>query len=124
MNTIVLLISNDEAYLARTANLLSGTGAVVESCKTLAGAVERLATGNAGLIVLDDHIAEADVWECCAILRSKISIPILITGPDPDSRAVIRAISQGADFYLKRPFSNGEFLARIGALLRRHRMSQ
>lgn len=52
-------------------------------------------------------------------LRAACRCPLLVIGPTRNQRLVVRALDQGADDYLLRPFHGGELLARMRAQLRR-----
>jgi len=71
------------------------------------------------LIVLDLTLPGMSGLEVCRELRTWYNGPILVLSVrsgDPDK---IDALDLGADDYLTKPFSAGELLARIRALLRR-----
>ena len=71
------------------------------------------------LIILDMSMAGMSGLEVCRALRSWYASPILILsvrGGDDDK---IAALDMGADDYLTKPFSAGELMARVRALLRR-----
>ncbi len=124
MSKKVLLISSDPGYLSRTAALISHANLSVNGCSTLDQALAHIETGDKpDIVVLDEEISESGVWSSCDRLRRLCSAPILITGTRADSLALIRAIDQGADFYLKRPFSEAEFVVRIMAMVRRYHFS-
>ncbi len=124
MSDRVLLVSKDEIYLDRAASLLSQAHFSVQIGRTLSQALRHIDVEGPQVIVLDEQISEPEVWECCLQLRRKSQAPILITGPSADSYALIKAINQGADFYLKRPYPESEFVARIRALVRRQEFSR
>lgn len=71
------------------------------------------------LIILDMALPGMSGLEVCQALRSWSDTPILILsvrGADADK---IAALDLGADDYITKPFSTGELLARVRALLRR-----
>ena len=57
--------------------------------------------------------------EVCRELRSWYAGPILILSVRAEEADKIRALDEGADDYLTKPFAAGELLARMRALLRR-----
>lgn len=72
------------------------------------------------LIILDLMLPEIDGFSILRQLReSEIHTPILILSAKTDIDDRIHGLNLGADDYLAKPFSFGELLARIRALLRR-----
>ncbi|HLJ35290.1 MAG TPA: response regulator transcription factor [Ktedonobacteraceae bacterium] len=74
---------------------------------------------NVVLVILDIMMPNMDGLEVCRRIRQESTVPIIILtalGEDADK---IAALDQGADDYLTKPFSVGELLARIRAVLRR-----
>ena len=71
------------------------------------------------LIVLDIGLPEMDGLEVCRRIRRVSSVPILmITAKDEDADRIL-GLDIGADDYIVKPFSPGEVMARIRAVLRR-----
>ncbi|MBO0784321.1 MAG: response regulator transcription factor [Ktedonobacteraceae bacterium] len=71
------------------------------------------------LIILDIMMPTMDGLEVCRRIRQSSTVPIIILtalGEDADK---IVALDQGADDYLTKPFSVGELLARVKAVIRR-----
>src|SRR5947208_12380289 len=72
------------------------------------------------LIVLDLMLPKMDGLEVARKLRAGgKATPILMLTARDTERDKIRGLDVGADDYLTKPFSFGEFLARVRALLRR-----
>jgi heavy metal response regulator len=72
------------------------------------------------LIVLDIMLPGKDGLSICKELRAKgIVTPIMMLTAKDTVDDKIKGLDVGADDYLGKPFSFGEFLARIRALLRR-----
>jgi two-component system KDP operon response regulator KdpE len=71
------------------------------------------------LVVLDLALPDRSGVEVCRELRSWTSVPILVLSVRSTERDKIEALDEGADDYLTKPFSAGELLARVRALLRR-----
>jgi DNA-binding response OmpR family regulator len=71
-------------------------------------------------IILDLMLPDVNGYEVCAeIRRNKVNTPILMLTARSQDYDKIRGLEVGADDYLTKPFSVGELLARIKALLRR-----
>lgn len=74
---------------------------------------------NPELVILDLTLPDMDGMEVCRELRTWMTSPILILSVRGNESDKIRALDLGADDYLTKPFSAGELLARMRALLRR-----
>ena len=71
------------------------------------------------LILLDIMLPGLDGLEVCRRIRKVSSVPILmITAKDEDADRIL-GLDIGADDYIVKPFSPGEVMARIRAVLRR-----
>ena len=71
------------------------------------------------LILLDIMLPGLDGLEVCRRIRRVSSVPILmITAKDEDADRIL-GLDIGADDYIVKPFSPGEGMARIRAVLRR-----
>jgi DNA-binding response OmpR family regulator len=71
------------------------------------------------LIVLDLMLPGIDGLEVCRILRQESQVPIIMLTAKTTEQDKITGLDIGADDYLTKPFSPGELLARIRAVLRR-----
>ena len=71
------------------------------------------------LIVLDIMLPRLDGFSVCRILRQESDIPILMLTARQDEVDRIAGLELGADDYVSKPFSLGELLARVRAILRR-----
>ena len=72
------------------------------------------------LIVLDVMLPGMDGFSLCREIRKKKSdVPILILTAKDKVADKVHGFEGGADDYLTKPFEFEEFLARVGALLRR-----
>jgi DNA-binding response OmpR family regulator len=77
------------------------------------------------LIVLDLMLPKMDGLEVARKLRAAgRATPILMLTARDTERDKIRGLDVGADDYLTKPFSFGEFLARVRALLRRDTLTR
>jgi two-component system copper resistance phosphate regulon response regulator CusR len=77
------------------------------------------------LLILDIMLPGKDGISVCRELRSKgYDLPILMLSAKDTADDKARGLDFGADDYLAKPFAFKELLARIRALLRRHKPSQ
>jgi DNA-binding response OmpR family regulator len=76
------------------------------------------------LIVLDVMLPELDGLTVCRVLRKESQVPIILLTARGTETDKIIGLETGADDYIVKPFSLGEFLARVRAALRRGRSLQ
>ncbi len=71
------------------------------------------------LVVLDVGLPKLDGYEWCARIRAVSRVPILFVSARAESSAAVRALAQGGDDWLTKPFELELFAAKVRALLRR-----
>jgi DNA-binding response OmpR family regulator len=74
---------------------------------------------NCQLVILDIMMPHMDGLEVCRRIRRSSTVPIIVLTALGEEADKIAALDQGADDYLTKPFSIGELLARVKAVLRR-----
>jgi DNA-binding response OmpR family regulator len=115
-----LLIVEDDATVRETLalNLRAEGFEVVEAADGESG-LEVGRSGNFDLVVLDVMLPKLDGLTVCRLLRRESRVPIvLLTARGTEADKII-GLETGADDYIVKPFSLGEFLARVRAALRR-----
>lgn len=115
-----ILVVDDESQITKAVRgILEVRGYVVRSAGDAATALELLLHSTPDLIILDLTLPDMDGIELCARVRDWLPVPILVLSVRSDESDKIRALETGADDYLTKPFSAGELVARVRALLRR-----
>ncbi len=71
------------------------------------------------VIVLDLNMPRMDGIEACRRIREWADMPIIILSVREDEKDKVRALDEGADDYVTKPFGIEELLARIRVALRR-----
>ncbi len=71
------------------------------------------------VIVLDVNMPRMDGIEACRQIREWADMPIIILSVREDEKDKVRALDEGADDYVTKPFGIEELLARIRVALRR-----
>jgi two-component system, OmpR family, KDP operon response regulator KdpE len=119
MSDARVLVVDDEREMRQLLQTgLGGYGYVVEVAADGVEAVERARDWRPDVIVLDLELPGLHGIDVCRSIRAWSSVPIIVlTVRDADSDK-IRALDEGADDYLTKPFSLGELLARIRVALR------
>ncbi|MFM5943047.1 MAG: response regulator transcription factor, partial [Dolichospermum sp.] len=73
------------------------------------------------LIILDADLSDGDGMELCRWLHRQQQPLILMLSARTNEADIVAGLKAGADDYLSKPFGMQEFLARVEAILRRHR---
>lgn len=71
------------------------------------------------LIILDIMLPGKDGFEVCRQIRRRSTVPIIMLTAKEAETDKIQGLDEGADDYVTKPFSPGEVVARVRALLRR-----
>jgi DNA-binding response OmpR family regulator len=82
-------------------------------------ALERARRDQPDLVVLDIMLPRLDGFSVCRILRQESDVPIIMLTARQDEVDRIAGLELGADDYVAKPFSLGELLARVRAIMRR-----
>jgi two-component system, OmpR family, KDP operon response regulator KdpE len=115
-----ILFVDDEIPIQRTmAPLLRSRGYMVTIASTGREALEAFAREPPDLVVLDLGLPDVDGSEVCRQMRDQADTPILILSARGAEKDKVKALDQGADDYVTKPFGPEELLARIRAALRR-----
>jgi len=117
----VLVIDDDERFLALTRLALTKDGLSVETAPNGLTGLAMVECTAFDLVVLDIVLPDISGWETLRRIRCRTDVPVmLLTGRDSDVDKA-RGLDLGADDYLTKPISFLEFEARVRALLRRAR---
>ncbi|MEI8166983.1 MAG: response regulator transcription factor [Chloroflexales bacterium] len=115
-----ILLVEDELTFAETLRYnLEREGYTVLTADDGVAGLELARRQQPNLIVLDIMLPRLDGFSICRILRQESDIPIIMLTARYDEVDRIAGLELGADDYIGKPFSLGEFLARVRAILRR-----
>lgn len=120
MNT-VLLVEDEKEIRRFVRQALQGEGCQVREAETMAQGLQEAASVKPQLIMLDLGLPDGDGVDFVQRLRSWSQVPVLVVSARSTEHDKILVLDAGADDYLTKPFSVGELLARVRALLRRSR---
>mgnify|MGYP002467932010 FL=1 len=71
------------------------------------------------MVLLDVMMPKVDGFEVCRRLRGKSLVPVIMVTARGEDFEKITGLDIGADDYIIKPFSAGEVMARVRAILRR-----
>ena len=120
MHVNPILVVDDNAQIVDILSQYSKKeGWPMLAAKTGEEALALFDAAEPSLILLDIMLPGLDGLEVCRRIRRVSSVPILmITAKDEDADRIL-GLDIGADDYIVKPFSPGEVMARIRAVLRR-----
>jgi two-component system KDP operon response regulator KdpE len=117
--THVLAVDDEEQIRRALRSILRTRGYKVTEAATGEAALVAAIDDPPDLVILDLMLPDMDGIEVCRELRTWLAAPILVLSVRSGEADKVRALDEGADDYLTKPFSAVELLARIRALLRR-----
>jgi two-component system KDP operon response regulator KdpE len=114
-----ILVIDDEAQIRRLLEIsLNLNGYKISEASTAREGIVMAATHNPALILLDLGLPDEDGLSVLGKLREWYLNPIIILSVRNSEEDIIKALDNGANDYLTKPFRTGELLARIRTALR------
>ncbi len=121
----ILVVEDDTRIAAFIAQGLEESGYTVAVARDGEEGFLDARLNDYDLIVLDVMLPKLDGFEVARRLRAaRKATPILMLTARDSEQDKIQGLDIGADDYLTKPFSFGEFLARVRALLRRDTLTR
>jgi two-component system KDP operon response regulator KdpE len=115
-----VLVVDDEPQIRRSLRVaLRANGYEVEEAATGQAALDLVATRPPELMILDLSLPDLDGVQVCKQLREWTQLPVIILSAHDEDEAKVRALDEGADDYVTKPFSVPELLARMRVAVRR-----
>ncbi len=116
-----ILIIDDEVPIRRLLDItLSANGYNISQATTGKEGLALTATWQPVLILLDLGLPDYDGIQVLTKLREWYQKPIIILSVRNSEEDIIKALDNGANDYLIKPFRTGELLARIRVAIRQH----
>ncbi len=115
-----ILVVDDDRVLADVITfMLHKEGFDVIQAYDGATALERWAKDEPDMLVLDVNMPKMNGFEVCRQIRSQADTPILMLTVKDDDEDILKGFEIGVDDYIVKPFSPGQLVARVKAILRR-----
>lgn len=118
-NLRILIVDDEKAIRSFLKTSLSSYGYSIFEAATGKKALEEATDVHPDAIILDLGLPDIDGKEILTRIRKRTKTPIIILSVRDDPSEKIVALDAGADDYLTKPFSTGELLARLRAVMRR-----
>jgi two-component system KDP operon response regulator KdpE len=119
-----VLVIDDEAQIRRFLDIsLRAQGYRVVQAATGQAGLEALVSEGADLVILDIGLPDMEGHEVLAELRQWSQVPVIMLTVRAGETEKVRALDNGANDYVTKPFGTQELMARVRALLRSRTVS-
>lgn len=120
MNPIKVLIIDDEEDMRNLVQMyLENSGFKCDHAADGVKGMKKLHEEDFDLVILDIMMPFEDGFTVCGKIRTFSQVPIIFLSAKGEEWDKVRGLQLGGDDYIVKPFSPGELVARINALLRR-----
>lgn len=119
MSNPSILVIDDETQIRKllSITLTSFDYKIIEACTAKEGLVT-VASHPPDLVLLDLGLPDANGHDVLKHLREWYTNPIIILSVQSGEEDIVRALDNGANDYLVKPFRTGELVARVRSALR------
>ncbi|MBP0937649.1 response regulator transcription factor [Streptomyces sp. KCTC 0041BP] len=115
----VLVVEDDPRIRAFLIEILTEHGFAVHNSGDGFGALREITRMSFDAVVLDLGLPDLDGADALRMIRGLSPVPVVVATARDDEAEIIRLLNAGADDYLVKPFSGGQLVARLSAVLRR-----
>ena len=122
MNERILVVEDDQRLRDMLRRNLIFEGYTVDTAEDAEAAFHAMRERMPDAIILDLMLPDMDGIEVCRRVREASTVPILILTARESVEDRVTGLDAGADDYVVKPPEIDELLARVRALLRRHKM--
>lgn len=118
-NLRILVVDDERAIRSFLRTSLSSYGYYIFEATNGKEALDKMLQVRPDIVILDLGLPDIDGIKVITRLRKHSQIPIVILSIRDEPSEKIAALDAGADDYLTKPFTTGELLARLRAVMRR-----
>lgn len=116
----VLVIEDEPDTVRLLKHILLSAGYNVMGALSGQEGLRKCAEIKPDLIMLDLMMPDMDGWETYRYLRQMCEVPVIVISAIGNKENIVKALRQGIDDYMTKPFFNAEVIARAQAVLRRY----
>lgn len=120
MNKKILIVDDEPNIVTALEFLLEHSGYEVSLARDGHAALQQIEQHLPDLVLLDVMLSVKSGYEVCQRIREHPGwghIKIIMLSAKGREAEVSKGLSLGADFYVTKPFSNSDLVAKIGELL-------
>jgi two-component system KDP operon response regulator KdpE len=116
----VVLVVEDEAQMRTFVRIaLEAHGFQMLEAPSAAEGIRQARSYTPDLVLLDLGLPDGDGSQVTRRIREYSTVPILVISARSSEESKVKALDEGADDYLTKPFGSAELMARIRAALRK-----
>ena len=115
----VLIVEDDDELAHLMQSDLEADGISTAIASSAEASYDVLTTSVFDCLVVDVNLPGDDGYVLCRNLRERSGVPVVFASARIEADARIRALEEGGDAYLSKPFSLREMLAQVKALMMR-----
>ena len=119
----VLMLDREVESRGDLATAIVEAGFEVRRESSSGGGVAQVLEADPDVILMSEEMPPLDGVAMLSLLRRMTMAPIIVVGSKGDS-VEVEALLQGADMYVAEPVRQRELVARVRALVRRHRAGE
>jgi len=115
-----ILVVDDEQEICQLVGMyLENSGYSWHQANNGEDALKLINQCNFDLLILDIMMPVMDGWTLCKKIRETREVPVIFLTAKGEEWDKVNGLKMGADDYIVKPFSPGELIARVDAVLRR-----
>lgn len=118
MKCKILIVEDEQSIHKLIRAALSGDEYQIIDAFTADEGIRQAASTQPDLVILDLGLPEKTGYEVITSIREWSQVPIIVLSARSDEHSKIKALDDGANDYVTKPFSVGELLARVRAFIR------
>lgn len=115
----VLVVEDDPEIRRGLIQGLGTAGHAVDSVPAGLPALEHIVKSSPDVVLLDLGLPDVDGMALLSMIRAVSAVPVIVVTAQDDEQTSVRALDNGADDYVVKPFGIEQVAARIRAVLRR-----
>ncbi len=115
----ILMLSSDPILKQKNIEALTKAGFQVVAVSDLLEGLLQIDKNGFDVVIIDEELPDADIYQACQRIRQSSEIPIILLGSEVDEKVWSKVDDLGFNFYLRKPLSPKELVARVKALIRR-----
>lgn len=114
-----ILIVDDDASLVRALHIgLGARGHEIILARTGKEGITQVSLTDPDVVILDLGLPDLDGIEVCRRIRDWTDVPVIVLSAAANEDRKVRALDEGADDYMTKPFGMAELEARLRVALR------